>query len=119
MDTTDVQAWIDGYLQAWNSNEPKAIRRLFHAQAEYFTAPYRIPWRGHEEIVAGWLARADHQGNWDFNYEVVAQQANLFVVEGVTQYHDQGRFYSNLWLIWLGSDGRCTKFVEYFMLQQD
>jgi hypothetical protein len=28
-----------------------------------------------------------------------------------------GRTYSNLWLVWLNEEGCCTKFIEYFMLQ--
>ena len=46
-----VHAWIDSYIQAWNSNDPADIRALFSQDAAYHTEPYSPPWRGRDEIV--------------------------------------------------------------------
>lgn len=114
-----VTDWVEGYKRAWTSNDPDDIRALFTAEARYYTAPFRDPWEGMAEILAGWKGRADHQGTWSFEYEVLSESGGLGVVQGVTHYRDQGRDYSNLWLVWLDDDGRCTRFVEYWMLQEE
>nr|BFE80771.1 hypothetical protein GCM10020093_033720 [Planobispora longispora] len=38
-DHNRVSAWIDGYVKAWNSNDPEHIGDLFTEDAEYYTAP--------------------------------------------------------------------------------
>lgn len=109
--------WMEGYLKAWESNDPEDVGGLFTEGALYYTAPYREPWRSREAIVDGWLGRRDEPGTWSFEYEVLSEQDGLGVVRGVTDYPDQGRRYSNLWLIRLDQNGRCQEFIEYFMLQ--
>jgi hypothetical protein len=40
------------------------------------------------------------------------------VVQGETAYHDEPpRTYSNLWVIRLAGDGRCSQFTEWWMEQ--
>ncbi|MDX1599928.1 MAG: nuclear transport factor 2 family protein [Anaerolineales bacterium] len=116
--STGIEDWMNAYIEAWRGNDPAEIGALFAADAEYFTAPFRQPWQGRQAIVAGWLERKDEPGSWSFVYEILIDGAELSVVEGVTEYTDQGRTYSNLWLVWLNSEGRCRRFVEYFMLQE-
>ena len=58
-----VEQWVEGYLAAWRSNSPADIEALFTAEAAYFTAPHRRSWRGHREIVQGWLERAPNRGS--------------------------------------------------------
>jgi ketosteroid isomerase-like protein len=57
-----VRAWIDGYVRAWNSNDPADIRALFTQDAAYYTEPYGPPWEGRDEIVRQWLDRKDGGG---------------------------------------------------------
>jgi len=110
-----IAAWIQAYLGAWRSNHPDEIGSLFTERAEYFTSPYSPPWSGREAIVAGWLERRDAPGTWTFTHDVLIEDGALGVVRGETAYAD-GRTYSNLWLVWLDDDDRCTRFVEYYML---
>jgi len=63
-----VQAWIDGYVRAWNSNNPADIRALFTQDAAYYTEPYGPPWEGRDEIVRQWLDRKDEPGQAQFRY---------------------------------------------------
>jgi hypothetical protein len=53
-----VHAWIDSYIQAWNSNDPADIRALFTQDAAYHTEPYGPP-GGVEtrSCASGWTAR--------------------------------------------------------------
>ncbi|MGH2652715.1 MAG: hypothetical protein ACRDHK_16070 [Actinomycetota bacterium] len=37
MENKDVQAWLDGYIGAWKTNDPEDIGRLFTDDARYHT----------------------------------------------------------------------------------
>ncbi|MGH3647610.1 MAG: nuclear transport factor 2 family protein [Micromonosporaceae bacterium] len=112
-DLSSVAAWIDGYLRAWRSNEPADIGALFTEDAEYYTAPFDPPWRGREQIVAGWLAHRDEPGETTFDWRPVVITDEVAVIEATTTYPDST--YSNLWVIWLDVDGRCRHFTEWWM----
>jgi SnoaL-like protein len=111
-------AWIEAYELAWTSNDPAEIGALFTEDARYFTAPYREPWTGRDEIVTEWLARKDEPGDWTFRWEPLATDGDLYVVRAWTDYLD-GPTYHNLWLIRLAPDGRCSEFTEWFMTDTD
>ncbi|OLB77766.1 MAG: hypothetical protein AUI14_15185 [Actinobacteria bacterium 13_2_20CM_2_71_6] len=112
-DLNGVTAWIDGYVRAWNSNDPAEIGALFTPDAEYFTAPFRPPWRGREQIVEGWLDRQDEPGETTFEWQPVTVTGEVAVIQGVTRYPDQT--FSNLWVIRLDAGGRCDEFTEWWM----
>ncbi|WP_084964427.1 YybH family protein [Thermoactinospora rubra] len=111
----DLKAWIDGYVRAWNSNDPDDIASLFTDDARYHTEPFSAPWEGREEIVANWLARADQPGEANFEWRTVAVDGDVGVVQGTTRYPDQT--FSNLWVIRFSPDGRCREFTEWWMEQ--
>jgi uncharacterized protein (TIGR02246 family) len=115
MTATDLTTWVDGYLQAWASNDPDDIGRLFTDDALYYTAPFREPWRGRDAIVSGWLDRKDEPGDYAFRYEVLAVAGDLGFVRGWTTYTNPPTGYSNLWVIRLAADGRCVEFTEWWM----
>ena len=108
--------WIASYERAWASNDPDDIRALFTEDAEYFTAPFRNPWRGRQEIADGWLDRKDEPGTWTFSWKPLLDAPELALVTGVTAYSDPPQAYSNLWVIRLADDGRCREFTEWWML---
>lgn len=115
MEKKDVEAWVDGYVRAWTTNDPDDIGDLFTDDARYWTAPHREPWSGRDGIVAGWLDRKDEPGEWEFRYEVLATAGDLGFVQGWTTYTDEGKRYSNLWVIRLAPDGRASEFTEWWM----
>ena len=43
MEIKDIQALLEGYIQAWQSNDPADIGQLFTTGAQYFTAPTGNP----------------------------------------------------------------------------
>lgn len=116
MNANDLTAWVDGYVRAWASNDPDDIGRLFTDDALYSTAPFREPWRGRAAIVAGWLDRKDDPGDYAFRYEVLAIAGNLGFVRGWASYTNPPTEYSNLWVVRLAADGRCTEFTEWWMV---
>ena len=106
---------MDGYVAAWNSNEPAAIGGLFSEDAAYYTEPYSPPWRGREEIVRRWLERKDEPGQTEFRWQPVAVTPEVAVVQGETVYRTPPVTYSNLWVIRLDAEGRCTECTEWWM----
>jgi uncharacterized protein (TIGR02246 family) len=112
-DLPQVTAWIDGYIRAWNSNDPIDIGGLFTDDAEYYTAPFRRPWRGRDQIVEDWLARRDEPGETSFDWRPLVVTGEVAIVEGTTRYPEQS--FSNLWVIRLDDDGRCREFTEWWM----
>ena len=81
-----VQAWIDGYVRAWNSNDPADIRALFTQDAAYFCEPYSRPWRGQDEIVRQWLDRKDEPGQAQFDWHPLAVTSEVAIIEGEIAY---------------------------------
>jgi ketosteroid isomerase-like protein len=110
-----VADWVERYRRAWDSNDPEDIRALFTEDAVYLTEPYAEPWRGHDEIVAGWLDHKDEPGDWKFKWEPLAESGDVSMLTGTTDYGD--RVYSNLWVIRLDADGRAREFTEWYMQQ--
>jgi uncharacterized protein (TIGR02246 family) len=115
IDPERLAAWIDGYLAAWNSNDPARIGALFTEDATYRTEPHADPWRGRDAVVRGWLEHKDQPGTTTFHWSLVATDGDLAVVQGETTYPD--RTFSNLWLIRLDGVGACTDFTEWWMKQ--
>ena len=107
--------WISRYERAWSSNDADEIGALFGDDAVYYTAPFREPWRGRAEIVAGWLARKDEPGQWSFAWQPLVEGPELSIITGITTYTDPPQVYSNLWAIRLDPEGRCTEFTEWWM----
>jgi SnoaL-like protein len=115
MEQADVERWIEAYVRAWSSSNPADIGALFTNGAAYYTAPYREPWRRRQGIIDGWLEREDDAGNWEFRYEVQAVAGDVAFVRGWTRYMEPPVTYSNLWVIRLEADGRCSEFTEWWM----
>jgi hypothetical protein len=108
-------AWTGSASLGWSTSasHPPEIGALFTEDAEYYTAPFRPPWRGREQIVEGWLQRKDEPGETAFEWGPLAITDGLAIIEGTTRYPDQT--YSNLWVIRLNADGRCSSFTEWWM----
>ena len=106
-----LRTWVEGYVRAWNSNDPAEIGALFTADAAYYTEPYSAPWRGRDEIVRQWLDRRDEPGEAEFRWQPLTVGPDLAVVQGETRYRTPPRTYSNLWVVRLDAEGRCREFT--------
>jgi hypothetical protein len=110
-----LKEWIDGYVRAWESNEPEEIGALFTDDALYYTEPYAEPWRGRAAIVEGWLAIKDEPGEATFEWQPLVETADLGIAVGTAAYRPPRHVYSNLWVIRFDGDGRCREFTEWYM----
>jgi ketosteroid isomerase-like protein len=119
MATADTLSdWVDGYLTAWESNDPEDIIDLFTEDATYRFSPYDEPVTGHNAIVAAWLDGRDEKGTWSFEWHPVAIEGETAVLEGRTAYPG-GTDYRNLWVIRFAPDGRAASFTEWYMAEAD
>lgn len=114
----DVQTWLDAYVGAWRTYDPTSIAALFAKDATY---AYH-PWdegddvvRGRDAIVANWLEEQDQPGSWEAHYRTSLVEGDRAVATGTTSYAS-GEVYWNLWVLRFDGEGRCTDFVEWFMV---
>lgn len=131
MTRDDAQAWLDGYVDAWRTYDPKAIGALFSENAEYRYHPWDDPVRGRDAIVADWLSPdgdpggRDEPGTYDAGYEPWAIDGDRVVAVGTSTYWtaiDRStveRVYSNVYLIDFDVEGLCRSFIELFMKHPD
>ena len=114
MELQTVSRWIDAYVRAWDSNDPKLIADLFTEDATYAFQPWGEPLVGRDAIVAGWRAEPDEPGSWDAHYKPMLLDGERAIITGLTRYAD-GRTYSNLFVVDFRDDGRCRAFTEWYM----
>lgn len=114
-DLQRLSGWIDGYVRAWNSNDPADIGALFTEDARYHPEPFGQPWHGRQRIVREWLARQDEPGQTTFDWHALAITDDVAIIQGTTGYPD--RTISNLWVIRLDANGHCREFTEWWMEQ--
>lgn len=123
MDTTSIDRWLAGYLEAWRSDTRPEIEALFSEDCEYFAAPYR-PGMARNELVEYWLSEQESRIPWSCETEVLAREGDLHVVRALVRYPagEDGAsdpvVYHDVWLVTLDEDGRARRFVEHFMAEE-
>jgi uncharacterized protein (TIGR02246 family) len=123
MNRSDLEAWLDRYIEAWRANDAAKVAALFTEDATYRFHPYDADDKalhGRDRIVAGWLDEPDDPGSWEATYEAYAVDGNRAVAYGTSHYDatatDPERLYHNVFLMEFAPDGRCSALTEYFML---
>jgi hypothetical protein len=125
MNRSDVQAWLDRYVEAWRANEREPIEQLFTEDAVYGYRPWdsdKHTVTGRDAIVASWLDEPDAPGSWDARYETWAVDGDRAVALGWSRYEptdsDPEKLYHNAYLLEFAPDGRCRSFHEFYMLKE-
>ena len=123
MNRTDVQTWLDRYVEAWRANEAGPIEALFTDDAVYGYRPWdsdEHTMHGRDAIVTSWLEEPDAPASWDAHYEPYAVEGDRAVAVGWSRYAPNGddpeRTYHNAYLLRFAPDGRCAEFHEFYML---
>lgn len=116
MKPADVQSWLDSYVAAWRSYDPEPIRSLFSEKTSYSYHPWDEPLRGADAIAKSWLSEKDAPNSWEASYRPGIIDGNRATATGTTTYAD-GRVFWNTWELDFDGDGKCIRFVEWFMLQ--
>jgi len=120
MNKEDVAAWLGRYIEAWKSNDPRAIGDIFTEDATYQYKPWEEPTRGREAIVNDWLAQPDPPDSWSAHYEPFAVDGDAAVSVGKTLFFGPDRStvvreYHNVWLLRFDDSGRCKEFSEFYL----
>jgi hypothetical protein len=125
MNRSDLQAWLDRYVEAWRANEREPIEALFTEDARYRWRPYGDDDRaaiGRDAIVDAWLADPDDPASYEASYEPYAVDGDRAVATGISRYFasagDPERTYHNVFLMRFALDGRCSEFTEVYMLEE-
>jgi len=111
-----VQRWLDDYIAAWRSYDEDAIRALFSDDVRYAYHPYEEPVQGIAALIASWLGNRDEPGSWEAAYAPSLVAGDSAIATGESHYGN-GNVFSNLFELDFDADGRCTRFVEWYVLQ--
>jgi ketosteroid isomerase-like protein len=128
MTKEDVNRWLAGYVEAWNTYEPDEIKALFSEDISYRYHPYDEPFRGHDEVVRAWRGEADRDeagtrddpGTFEAEYTAVVVDGDTAVATGWSSYRDSpdgpvARTYDNCFVMRFAEDGRCREFTEWYI----
>jgi hypothetical protein len=124
MDRTDVQRWLDHYLEAWRENSRAPIEALFTDDVTYRFAPFGDAHTVHglTSVVDAWLRQPDPPDSWEARYEPYAVDGDRAVAVGTSSYRASGgqpaRLYHNVFLLRFAPDGRCAEFTELYMREE-
>ncbi|HET6745963.1 MAG TPA: nuclear transport factor 2 family protein [Candidatus Limnocylindria bacterium] len=125
MNHTDVQDWLNRYVEAWRTHDRGQIEALFTDDAVYRYHPYGgddHANRGREAIVQAWLEDDDPPNSWEASYTPFAVDDDRAVATGFSRYFasDKGpeRTFHNVFLLRFADDGRCGDFTEYYMREE-
>jgi hypothetical protein len=131
MDRERVQAWLDRYVQAWQSYDEGVIGDLFSEDVAYRYHPTDEPIRGRDAVVASWTqpdgdaSGRDEPGTWSASYEPYAVDGDRAVAVGESVYYsDPSRSavtqaFDNCFLLEFDGDGRCRSFTELYVKRPD
>ena len=114
---SNAQRFLDGYLDAWRTNDVESIRALFAPDATYRSSARDLePAVGVEKIIAHWLEERDEPGTWSYDGAVELQTERAAVIRGVTTYTDgqKSGIYENVWLVRFAEDGRASEFQDWW-----
>jgi SnoaL-like domain len=123
LDLESVNAWLGGYVQAWETYDRQAITALFSRDATYRYHPFDEPIRGQQAIVESWLedARRDSPGTYSAEYKAIAINGDLAVARGRSRYYTDSartkllRQFDNIFILRFDEQGRCQSFEEWYM----
>ncbi len=118
---SNAQRFLDGYLDAWRTNDPDSIRALFAPDATYRSGPRDLePAVGVDAIVAQWEEDRDEPDTWSYTGEVDLQTKTAAVIRGVTTYTEgpKSGTYENVWLVRIADDGRAVEFQDWWFQRE-
>jgi len=124
MERSAVVDWLSAYVKAWESYEPDAIGELFCEDATYSYHPYDEPVVGRQAIVASWMKDLDAPGTFEAQYEPIAIDGNVAVINGRSRYFKDSsrgeltKEWDNVFVIEFDKDGRCRSFREWYVARR-
>ena len=128
MTRSDVDGWLERYVEAWKTYDREQIAALFSDDVSYRYHPYDEPITGRDSVVASWLGESDEPGastrdepgTYDATYRTVAVDGDVAVATGTSVYCSwpggpARQTFDNCFVMRFDSSGRCSQFTEYFI----
>lgn len=72
MNESELEAWLEGYGQAWESRDPEAAAALFSEDARYYETPFIAPAQGRDGVREYWTHATRNQSDIRFSYNIVS-----------------------------------------------
>ncbi len=117
---TQVQDWLNAYVEAWRTYDPDLIATLFSADSVTYYTPYAEPVAGREAIIESWLQDPDPPGTWEAAYWPELIEGDRAMARGRTTYFVLGSpgevraEYDNVFLLTFNDAGEVTEFREWY-----
>ncbi|MGH2982684.1 MAG: nuclear transport factor 2 family protein [Solirubrobacterales bacterium] len=131
MNRSDVDSWLQAYIEAWKTYDREQIEALFAEDVSYRYHPADEPIEGRAAVVESWLGEGDHAdastrdelGTYDASYRAIAVDGEVAVATGTSSYSESpggpvARVYDNCFVMRFDSEGRCREFTEWFMKRE-
>lgn len=117
---TQVQDWLNAYVEAWRTYDPDHIAALFSVESVTYYTPYAEPVSGRDAIIESWLQDPDPPGTWDARYWPELIDGSRAMARGRTTYYVLGSpgevraEYDNVFLLTFNDEGEVTEFREWY-----
>jgi hypothetical protein len=128
MDVERAQDWLDRYVAAWLSYDPRAIGALFSDDVAYRYHPYDEPVLGRDAVVASWLGEEadgtasdrDEPGTYEASYTPLTVDGDIVVATGTSRFRDEPggpitQIYESCLLLRFDDAGQCRELIEYYI----
>lgn len=113
-----VEAWLDGYEEAWETLDADKAAALFTTDATYQDNPYSDPYRGRDGIREYWTSVTGDQRDVDFSYDILSVSGNT----GIAHWHSEFTQRSSgslvvldgIFVLEFDPQGLCTELREWW-----
>jgi len=114
MDRRRVERWLAAYDKAWRTPGTALLSELFAPEVEYLPSPWTEAVVGLDALAEFWEAER-HGADEEFSMhaDVVAVEMETAVVRVDVEYASPPRRWRDLWLVMFALSGRCTRFEEW------
>ena len=113
-DATSFKAWLGAYGRAWEEQDADGAA----ADATYHEVPFDEPMPGREAIHRYWSEGAAAQEGVKFGAEVIAVSGDIGVARWRASFVRSASGarvkLDGIFVVRMGSDGRCTEFQEWW-----
>ena len=115
MTHSDVQSWIDKYVDAWRSNGTLKLADIFSSTISYSLSPWKPALQGLEQLEKFWeQARSGPGEVFELQSEIVAIENKTAVVRVEVKYaNDTPSRWRDLWILVFDKNGVCISFEEW------
>jgi ketosteroid isomerase-like protein len=118
-DRIELGGWIEAYGRAWQTGDNELMTSLFTEEAKYRSAPFREPFRGHDEIRAYARRNAGTQRDKHVRMGRPFIDGSRVAVEWWTTMIEDGEAVTlpGCLLLHFEADGRCSELREYWHVE--